>query len=83
MESLEAGLRLGEVGIPEAHHALEGELAHQKAVHPAEGELDEGDALARDVIKERCVYPSHQFFETAPFAGRRIAWRVVILYPIQ
>mmetsp|Transcript_125008 Transcript_125008/g.353844 ORF Transcript_125008/g.353844 Transcript_125008/m.353844 type:complete len:203 (+) Transcript_125008:23-631(+) len=80
---VEGGEALGglrDVGVPEPDDARERELAHQQAVHPAEGELQEVEALDFEVPVELLVNPAHDVLQLQHhLLDPRLACRVVVL----
>ena len=70
----------GQARVPQPHNGAERELAHQEAVHPSERELQELDALFRQVVGQRGVDASDQFLQPQHHSlDARLAEGVVVL----
>lgn len=68
MEVGESAIPLRQVRIPDPDDHVEGELAEEHAVHPAEGELDQVEAFLGKVFHQFGLGSGQQFLHTADLA---------------
>jgi len=54
---------LRQVGVPQAHRGAQRQLAQEKVVHPAEGELEVLHLVGDDVVVQAQVHAFQQLFQ--------------------